>query len=163
MPGSRRKEPRKEGPEGWRQEVWSIQGWEPDTSRFSFSRRKSNRFFDDLRKGFPVYLDPKNQNTFVFSRDSGGPSRSSVCLNLESVWKGTSADEMREMMMTIGSDSIQFAARAGAVGLHGNCTLEAPADSLMIKRLLPVGASLRATKVVNTNCEHRELRQRVTQ
>ena len=76
---------RKEGPEGWRQEVWSILWWEPDTSRFSFSRRKSNRFFDDLRKGFPVYLDPKNQNTFVFSRDSGGPSRSSVCLNLESV------------------------------------------------------------------------------
>ena len=75
----------KEGPEGWRQEVWSIQGWEPDTSRFSFSRRKSNRFFDDLRKGFPVHLDPKNQNTFVFSRDSGGPSRPSVCLNLESV------------------------------------------------------------------------------
>ena len=71
---------RKEGPEGWRQEVWSILWWEPDTSRFSFSRRKSNRFFDDLRKGFPVYLDPKNQNTFVFSRDSGGPSRSSVCL-----------------------------------------------------------------------------------
>ena len=65
--------------------MWGIQGWEPDSSRFSFSRRNSSGFFVDLRKGFPVYLDPKNQNTFVFSRDSGGHSRSSVCLNLESV------------------------------------------------------------------------------
>ena len=67
------------------------------------------------------------------------------------------------MVMTIGSDSIQFAARAGAVGIHGDYALEAPADPLTTKSLLPVGTSLRATKVVNTNCEHRELPQRVPQ
>ena len=66
-------------------------------------------------------------------------------------------------MTTSGSDSIQFAARASAVGLYGDHTLEAPADSLMIKSLLPVGTSLRAAKVVNTNCEHRELPQRFPQ
>ena len=61
MPGSRRKEPGRRA-----KKCGASKGGSP-TFRvfvFSFSRRKSNRFFDDLRKGFPVYLDPKNQNTF---------------------------------------------------------------------------------------------------
>ena len=57
------------------------------------------------------------------------------------------------MMMTIGSDSIQFAARAGAVGIHGDYALEAPTDSLIIFKP-PSGWNLSSC---HQSCQH-ELR-----
>ena len=65
MPGSRRKEPGRRAQKGGAKKCGHPR---VGARHFAFLLLppKVHWFFDDLRKGFPVHLDPKNQNTFFF-------------------------------------------------------------------------------------------------